>query len=855
MDSQEPYIRLEGTDVFYTHDEHSAYQVTEGTARVFIVPWNPETQTAGRRATLCDVECGRVIPAFAFRDMEYAHWRFAIVPKENALVLKAMEGCCTEVLKTKFLSRTGVQNAAKEGYALSLREHYRAMTLKADVFSERVKKDEPKVAEASAEAIQKALAEDTVAVVETSRSELYQITAYACKKSGIRIETERTLTARCGRHLTVPKIAEQCHFICRDVVLDELWYTKDCGVLISTIHRKPVACIPRRDGTYLLHHADDTPDELVTKERAAEISPTAFSIGRSLPEKSMTRKDLFRFCCKSVRMWEVGWLFVLGVVGALIGVLLPTLHQLVYDEYIPIGHYGMLVQTGILIVCFLLGGLLFSLVQRLTEYRISSRVSYDLQNAMYHRIFRLPESFFRRFDSADLTERLMRFGPIAGSLTTKIITSGFALLFSIVYLVRMCSYSGTLSVIALGMLLVVSLVLLGINVRMLVYQRRIISKSAEADSKLCQYLTAEDKIRMAGAEERALYEYMRPFSQMQRQAIGRSRFAAAQSQLKEAAPYLFAMVFYAVIVRRELPLTTGAFLGFQSAFGLLSAAAMRLVQDVLDVVTMKADFERLRPIVEEAAEDDDDKEYITELGGSITLEHLTFSYSEGGRNVLNDISTKIKAGEYVAIVGPSGCGKSTLLKLMLGFEKPKTGKIYYDRKDLDTLNLHSLRKRLGVVLQNGKLISGSIYDNITITADHPTMQEVEAVVDAVGLKEDIDEMPMGIHTILSESGSTVSGGQQQRILIARSIMNRPRVLFFDEATSALDNLSQAKVCKSLERMHMTRIVIAHRLSTVKNCDRILVIQNGELVEEGNYETLMRNGGLFYQMASRQLTEN
>ena len=220
--------------------------------------------------------------------------------------------------------------------------------------------------------------------------------------------------------------------------------------------------------------------------------------------------------------------------------------------------------------------------------------------------------------------------------------------------------------------------------------------------------------------------------------------------------------------------------------------------------------------------------------------------------MLNGIDLDIAPGEYVGIVGASGSGKSTLLKLLLGFEEPDEGQICYDGKNLRQLDKRELRKNLGVVLQNGKLIAGSIFENITITAPHATLKEVKAVIEAVGLKEDIDRMPMGVHTMLSENSSTISGGQQQRILIARAIINHPAVLIFDEATSALDNVTQAAVCESLDRMNVTRIVVAHRLSTIKNCDRIVVLDGGKIVEEGNYESLMAKKGLFSRFASRQL---
>lgn len=263
-------------------------------------------------------------------------------------------------------------------------------------------------------------------------------------------------------------------------------------------------------------------------------------------------------------------------------------------------------------------------------------------------------------------------------------------------------------------------------------------------------------------------------------------------------------------------------------------------------------LDRLKPILETLPEYEEDSELPGDLTGDIEIANVSFAYDEASGLVLNDLSVHIESGEYVGIVGASGCGKSTLLKLLLGFEKPQSGKIFYDSKDIDRMDKRELRKKFGVVLQDGRLIGGSIFDNITISSPKATIKDAERVAEQVGLAEDIKRMPMGMHTVVSEMGGTISGGQQQRILIARAIVGKPKILFFDEATSALDNVTQAMVCESLNKLHATRLVIAHRLSTVMDCDRILVMDKGRIVEEGSYEALMEQHGLFYELASRQL---
>jgi ABC-type bacteriocin/lantibiotic exporter with double-glycine peptidase domain len=219
--------------------------------------------------------------------------------------------------------------------------------------------------------------------------------------------------------------------------------------------------------------------------------------------------------------------------------------------------------------------------------------------------------------------------------------------------------------------------------------------------------------------------------------------------------------------------------------------------------------------------------------------------------VIDNLSLKIKSGQYVAIVGTTGCGKSTLMRLLLGFETPQKGAIFYDGKDLATIDLKSLRKRIGTVMQNGKLFSGDIFSNIVISSPQLTLEDAWKAAEMAGIAEDIRNMPMNMHTIISEGSGGISGGQRQRIMIARAIAPNPKILMFDEATSALDNITQRIVSESLDKLKCTRIVIAHRLSTIKQCDRIIVLNKGKIIEDGTYDELMDKKGFFSELVERQ----
>ena len=445
---------------------------------------------------------------------------------------------------------------------------------------------------------------------------------------------------------------------------------------------------------------------------------------------------------------------------------------------------------------------------------------------------------------------------MASRYANTLVISSLSALFSVFYLFRMFKYNGKLTWISLAIYLVYLLFITAITSTARKGQLRAAEARSESSGKLFQYLNGVDKIRMAGVEDRALLSYMQPYARQQYELIRVNRLVSVEEALTTVIKYIFNMVLYWYIVRKlnNSGLSVGSFVAFTSAFGSFTGALGSLVDEALTLFQEKSELDRVWDVFREVPEDDDTKEVPGPLSGGISLEHVTFAYDQT-KTILNDLSLDIRPGEYIGIVGPSGCGKSTLLKLLLGFEDPQTGMVTVDSKDLRSINKGAYRRQLGVVLQNGKLISGSIHENITITCPDATLAQVKEVVKKVGLAEDIAQMPMGLNTMLSENSNTISGGQQQRILIARAICGSPKILIFDEATSALDNMTQKAVSESLDAMNVTRIVVAHRLSTIQNCNRIFVMDGGRIIQEGNYSKLMEDtNGLFYQLASRQIAQ-
>ena len=848
-------IVISGTEPFLSRKSGEAYRLIRGEIFVYIVPL--EKGNPGKPLFYCeikDTDRQRTVPSLVYRDRNHKSWRILIKSASDDSVLSVSENV-TSVLHQNFLKRRAIGTYAQEGFENSLVEYYNREIVKDEAF---IWKGDHADAEAKKKVVN--VLRDTFSDsghAEQSGNNYYQALQFVCRSMHIDLIKPDELYSRCGKNPELTAIARASHFICRKIVLDANWFKSDCGGFIGTLDKETIACVPDKNGNYLIYRSSDESVSPLTPDVAVQISPQAYSIGRTLPLKSLTKKDVFDFCRKSIRPSDLTPYIILAIICTLIGVLMPTLNGMIYDDYIPVGHVGYLTQLCLVMLSFMIGNVAFSIVKNLFGYRITSRVGNELQNAVYHRLFHLPESFFRGYDSADLAGRISGIGATAAGYANTIVISGFSALFSIFYLIRMFTYNGKLTWLGIGMYLAYLLLIVWITSLVHKGQRRIAEAESESSSKLYQYLNGVDKIRMAGVEERALLSYMRPYAKQQFEEIRVNRLVSIEEALTSVIQSIFSMVLYWYIVKKlqDNSISVGTFMAFNSAFGSFTGALGALVDEALSLYQQKSEIKRFWPIFETVPEDDGTKEVPGVLSGGLTLDHVSFAYDTASKNVLNDLSIDIKPGEYVGIVGPSGCGKSTLLKLLLGFESPQSGMVMVDRKDLRSVDKGAYRRQLGVVLQNGRLISGSIYENITITAPNATMARVNEVIQAVGLKDDIAQMPMGIHTMLSENCNTISGGQQQRILIARAICGSPKILIFDEATSALDNMTQAAVSSSLDKMKVTRIVVAHRLSTIKNCDRILVLDRGSIIQEGTYESLMKDErGMFYALAHRQIAE-
>lgn len=646
----------------------------------------------------------------------------------------------------------------------------------------------------------------------------------------------------------------------RRVTLDGEWYKKDSGVFIAANQQGFVAVLPEKPGKYRIYNENNPLGEIVTQEIAESISSEAYVCYAGFPARKLTIKDLLLFMYH--QCWEIDYKYILfaSFVAGFIPLLTPIITKTIFSDVIPIGdRQGLATITQVMMVAgFTMAAV--SLVRSISVLRITSHIDMATEAALWSRLLSLPASFFKKYQTGELVQRMNGINEIKTFVTGEFVSSIFNTVFSLWSVLLMCYYSFKLTGIALLVWIVYFIIIGYIYRKSSGYQKNAIAAANKTSAQVIQIFNGLPKFRSQGAEEQAFYLWAKCFGEEWKWNL-KLRWQSNYSGIINAVqPLILTLMLYYVAIygmgentvgKVQSSMSYAEFIGFQAAFSSFNTTLVSMIPLAVQFFNIRPHMENLRPILETEPETSVDKLEAGKLSGSIEVRNLSFAYIKDGPEVLKDISLKINPGESVAIVGRSGCGKSTFIRLLLGFEKPKRGAIYYDGFDMEELRLPSIRSQMGVVLQNGQLMAGDIFTNIIGTTSL-TMKDAWIAAERVGLAADIRKMPMQMYTAISEGSGNISGGQKQRILIARSIVNNPRILLLDEATSALDNTTQAIVTESLSKMHCTQIIIAHRLSTIKNVDRILVIDDGIIAEDGDYETLMNKKGIFAKLAERQL---
>lgn len=641
----------------------------------------------------------------------------------------------------------------------------------------------------------------------------------------------------------------------RRVKLEGEWYRDAFGAMLGTEKEsgRVVALIPDRMGAYRFPDENSGKWVKVDKNTKDRIGNEAFCFYKPLPMKPIGIPELMRYIGETLSAFDIG-LFLLMTLGlTFIGMLVPKINHIIFSQVAMGDNMRLFWAVTFFLLCVRLSMLLTGAVKSVLMQRIGTRMGIQVQAAVMMRILSLPADFFKKYSAGELSSRAGNISTLCSMLVSLIFSTGFTAVFSMVYLTQILAYAPVLVVPALIILLVTVL----FSAVSMLMQMRISEKQMENGAKesgmAYSLILGVQKIKLSGAEKRAFAQWGKVYAEGARLAYSPPMFLRINGVLLSAITLSGTAILYYAAVKSGI--SAADYYAFNTAYGMVSGAFASLAGMVLSVAQMRPILKMAKPVLEAAPEVAEGKQMVTRLSGGLEFSHVSFRYQENMPLVVDDLSLKIRPGQYVALVGATGGGKSTLLRLLLGFETPKKGAIYYDGKDIADMDLKSLRSRIGVVMQNGRLFSGDIFSNITICAPHLTMEEAWEAAELAGIAEDIRQMPMGMHTVISEGQGGISGGQRQRLLIARAIAPKPKILMLDEATSALDNLTQKKVSQSLDGLKCTRIVIAHRLSTIRQCDRIIVLEKGKIMEDGTYEELVEKNGYFAELIARQRLES
>ena len=637
----------------------------------------------------------------------------------------------------------------------------------------------------------------------------------------------------------------------RAVYLPPGWYKDAAGsmLLIYKEGKIPVAVLPGKINGYEFIDPVTLKTSRINDSTQKLFEETGLCFYKPFPQKKLGIKDLLLYMALSRSVSDHAMILASSAILTGIGGILPMLTKLAYGRVLKSGEMNMLLALTFFMISVSIGHLMFGTVSNMITQAVQTKQSVAIEAAVMMRILSLPASFFRKFSAGELYSRVQSISELCKQLASAILSTGVTSLFSLVYIVQVFHYTPALVVPALAITLVTLVFSVVSTLLNTAISRESMKLAAQENGMNYAMITGIQKIKLAGAEKRAFARWARLYSKEAEYMYNPPMIIKMNSVISAAIGLIGTVVMYSAAIGSGV--TYDNYMAFTASYGYISAAFMEISSIALIIAGIRPTIEMVTPILDQEPEVTGGRQIVTRLGGNIELNHVSFRYSETMPDVLDDLSIRIKSGEYVAIVGETGCGKSTLVRILLGFEKPRVGAVFYDGKDINSLDLRSLRRHIGVVMQNGKLLMGSIFENITISAPWLGLDDAWEAAEAAGIAQDIREMPMGMQTMISEGQGGISGGQKQRLLIARAIAPKPNVLIFDEATSALDNLTQRKVTEALDSYKCTRLVIAHRLSTIQACDRILVLRNGKIAEDGTYDELIAENGFFAELVERQ----
>jgi len=851
MSMEQKQITFENDTILTLTDKNQKLKVKQGTVYSFAVKKLEDGRTGARTEAGTYTE-GQTIPSLTGDE----NWSIILCGK-NA-VAEILEASEEEINDFEEQNRQLLEK-------LSLNEEKQAAA-----FTEQQKRSE--------EVFDKSL-RSIVSVVnsKTGAEDCYEADDQSIVKAFKIVSSKMNLTAQTihgkdypSSRTGIQQLAKDNTIRVREIVLQNNWHNNDNGHLIAFLSKEeipelskdydlenncvPVALIRTNYSGYIMINPQDNSQTPVSEENINRIYPKAFMLYKALPDTKLKFKDILAFVFTDIK-WDIVRFASLALMCTLIGLITPEITRNFVDYVIPNAAKNQAMLITIMIIVIGLSSLAAGIAKELASLRMGTRSANSLDSAVIDRMLKLPVNFFKDYNAGELSDRIAGVSTMQQQIFSMFMSVAMNFIFCFIYIIQMfryCDYFAWKAALFCLIPVTFSVVSCLITYKA---EKELLQSGGKISGMLLQFLNGIEKITNSNSRKRV-------FAQFEKENIRQNKIAYQMTTIQNyfglinvifpTLVSIFLYYFYGKAVREQniQGLSTGTFMAFLSSFGSFQNAILGITGALLGIRNLFPMGKRVAPILQAEPEIEESKPSITSLKGKIEINHLNFRYDSDGPLILNNINMTVNPGEFVAVVGSSGAGKSTLLRMLLGFEKPESGSIFYDEQDMNSYDIGSIRRQMGVVLQNDTVLAGSILQNIVGSSGKKEEDAWEAAR-KVAFDKDIAAMPMGMFTMIPAGGLSLSGGQLQRLIIARAIIRNPNLLIFDEATSALDNITQSIVRQSLDELKVTRVVIAHRLSTIINADRIYVMKNGEIIETGTYDELMNQQGWFYQMAQRQ----
>ena len=632
------------------------------------------------------------------------------------------------------------------------------------------------------------------------------------------------------------------------------WWRADSGPILAfrAEDAKPVVLLPGLFGRYREIDPVSKRSVRVTAARAEALQDEAWMLYRPLPPEDVNPSDFLRIAMRGSTR-DLARLVIAGLSGGLVKLLPALALGFVANQVASGGNIGAVYAVAATLAAFGLLGALLHLLQSTAVMRLGGRSASRVEAAFWDRLMRLPSGILNRHPAGDLAMSGMTFQNLRDGLQSVVADSLLSIVFLLPVFAVILFHDATLGGIAAGFSLMSLLVVAALGMGQIAPQGRMIRASRRVVGRLFQIVNGIAKLRVENAEGSAFAIWAKDYREQKRAELQVDALEGHARAFGAALPFLAGgTLLFAAAAVGDSRIPVGDFLIVYTVFIVFQSAIARLAESFGALAAMLPSFEQMRPLLAAVPESEVGGEPVGRLGGDVLFDRVSFRYEPDGPLILDDVSIRARPGEFVAIAGESGAGKSTLFRLALGMVRPTAGAVYYDGRQLRHLNLKQVRRKIGAVPQSVRLHPQDLWDNIVAHHEGVTVDEVWQTARAAEVESEIKAMPMGLMTMVGASGSVLSGGEGQRVTIARSLVGSPRIMLLDEATNWLDNESQAEVMGNLAVLTSTRIVIAHRLSTLEQADRIYVMQAGKVVQTGTFEELMAEDGVFRELVKRQI---